>query len=173
MNGEVKAYRMNDPITWAEFKQMPDDIRVLYINALREKYGVPDMWLAKMFGKSQTYFSHEVQRLGIAIGRVEGCKRKKWDKEGFLAWWHGVPKIEEASDENVVEEAVEPVAEPIPEPIKEEPKKAVPQEGRLVFEGRAEDILKTASALLGGANLRIWISWDTPKECLCVGDERG
>lgn len=36
MSGEVKSYRLNEPMSWREFKAMPDDIKVTYIKLLRE-----------------------------------------------------------------------------------------------------------------------------------------
>jgi hypothetical protein len=35
MNGEVQTYKLNDPMTWEEFKAMPDDIKAVYIKALQ------------------------------------------------------------------------------------------------------------------------------------------
>lgn len=37
MNGEVVSYKLNEPMTWAEFKALPDDIKKTYIKLLREK----------------------------------------------------------------------------------------------------------------------------------------
>ncbi len=50
MNGEVKTYHLNDPMTWEEFKKLPDDIKIAYIKNLREKFEVPNKTLAESFG---------------------------------------------------------------------------------------------------------------------------
>ena len=53
MNGEVKSYRLNDPMTWEEFKAMPDDIMTSYIKLIRERFGASDTAIANMMGTTQ------------------------------------------------------------------------------------------------------------------------
>ena len=91
MSGECKSYRLNDPMTWAEFKSMPDDLKVVYIQALRKKYNVPDKNVAEMFGINKDYIYRQFKALGL--GRDVRTSHPKWDKEGFYAWVNGVPKI--------------------------------------------------------------------------------
>lgn len=40
MNGEVKSWKMTDFYSWQEFKQMPEDIQVEYINHLLDTYKI-------------------------------------------------------------------------------------------------------------------------------------
>lgn len=91
MNGECKSYRLNDPMTRKEFQSMPDDLKAVYIKAIRNKYGVPDLYLGKALGFSQQGFAHIIKRLGLGMGKTSG--KGKWDKDGFYAWWHGVDKL--------------------------------------------------------------------------------
>lgn len=65
MSGEVKSYRLNEPMNWKEFKAMPDDIKVSYISLLRQKYNAPDSHICKMMGTNTCSFSQEMHRLGI------------------------------------------------------------------------------------------------------------
>jgi len=161
MNGEVKSYRLNEPMTWVEFRAMPDDIKVTYIQMLRKKYGVPDSYLAKMFGVSGTMVRKTTERLGISNGK---CQPKKWDKEGWIAWCNGVPVAKEEPEEPVPEE-------PIPEPVEEETEAfviesvkdkicLVPRSGNMVFEGNVEEILNSVKNLLGNTNVSIQIFWE-------------
>ena len=89
MNGEVKSYKLNDPMSWEEFKALPDDLKIAYVTALRKKYNVSDTNIAKMMGVCQVVISKEVRRLGISGGR-RGSKTK-WDADGWYAWVNGVP----------------------------------------------------------------------------------
>lgn len=162
MNSEVKSYRLNEPMSWKEFKAMPDDIKVAYVKLLREKFGVPDTYLAKMFGVSQTITARVITELGINPGKTRSG-RTHWDKEGWLAWCNGAPVAKEAQEE-VIEEAVE---QDVPEateeenaPVCEEQRKLIPSSGSMVFEGKVEDALNSISALLGGACVHISITWD-------------
>lgn len=89
MNGEVKEYRLNDPVRWGEFKEWPDDIKVLYIKSLRKAYNVSDTRIMEMMGVSGITLCKEMKRLGISTGQRSG--RTKWDKDGWYAWVNGVP----------------------------------------------------------------------------------
>lgn len=90
MNGEVKSYRMNDPIKWAEFKTWPDEHQATYLKLLRKKYNVSDATLAKMFGVAPATVSAYLRKKGLnRSGAFSG--KEEWDKEGFWRWANGVP----------------------------------------------------------------------------------
>lgn len=116
MSGECKSYRLNEPMTWAEFKAMPNDIQITYIKLLRQKFDVPDGKLAEMFGTSKDGTSRRFKKLGLNEGKTR--KRKNWDKEGFFAWWHGVDQLPTPVPEEPTEE---PVIEEVPVITSEEP----------------------------------------------------
>ena len=113
MSGECKSYRLNAPMSWSEFKEMPDDIQIAYVKLLRQKFNVPDKKLAEMFGTSKDGISFRFKKLGISMGKCQ--KRKNWDSEGFYAWLHGVDKLPTPVPEEPTEVPV------IEEPIQEEP----------------------------------------------------
>jgi hypothetical protein len=93
MNGECKSYRLNDPMSWQEFKSLPDDLKITYIKLLQKKFNVPFVHIGKMLGCAQRTISCEIIRLGLSEGKAAKGRKKKWDKEGFYAWWHGVDKL--------------------------------------------------------------------------------
>lgn len=164
MNGEVKSYRLNEPMKWHEFKTMPDDIKVSYIKLLRAKYDVPDSYLADMFGVTRSSMSLETRRLGIVSTH---SPRGKWDKEGWLAWVNGVSIKADTDDAVPAEKVAEAVteveeAEPVTDATEQTgaTEKATPCSGYLSFVGSADDAMKTVAALLGGANVRINIAWE-------------
>lgn len=115
MNGEVKSYRLNEPMTWKEFKKLPDDLKVTYIKLLREKWGVPDMHIAEMMGIGRCSISQEMTRLNLNGGRKP--RYYKWDTEGFRAWAHGVPVVEAEPVQAVKDDS----STAIPEEVIEEP----------------------------------------------------
>jgi hypothetical protein len=170
MNGEVKSYRLNEPMTWEEFKKPPDDIKVTYIKLLREEWGVPDSHIAEMMGIGKCSISLEMTRLNLNGGRK--ARDYKWDAEGFKAWVHGVPVVEDEPVQVVKDDSRTAIPEAvIEEPVPEEnacvevvedatPARAIPCNGSMVFEGKAEDVLKTIGVLLGGANVHISVTWD-------------
>lgn len=176
MNGDVISYKLNSPMSWDEFKAMPDDIRTMYIKNIRTQFGAPGTEIAKMMGCAQRTISSEIIRLGLGEGR--GVCKAAWDKEGFYAWKNGVAiapvkadltdKTADAPEQPLVSvreiNEPEPVAIHTPEikvlPVHAETQKSVPFSGDLCFEGSAEAALKTVAAILGGANVRISITWE-------------
>ena len=169
MNGEVKYYRLNEPMTWSEFKALPSDIKISYIKLIRERFGVSDSKIAEMLGVEQTSFSGMVRRLGINMGRGHG--KRGGDTEGFVAWCNGVPlpakdEPEEASCEDSFEPT--PATEFKAAPVLGEKAKSVPCCGSMTFDGAASDALDAIGVLLGGANVRITVMWEVrPEEGAC------
>lgn len=102
MNGKCESYRMNDPMTWEQFKSMPKDLQIMYIKALRKKYNVPDKNIAEMMGISRPTFCKFIVDLGLGGGKGTGGKRV-WDKESFFAWCGKTPEAPVEEDEIPVE----------------------------------------------------------------------
>lgn len=179
MNGEVKSYKLNDPMSWAEFKSMPDDIKITYIKALRQRYNVSDTALAGMFGVSQTVVSKEMRRLGIP-GYSKG-RNTVWDADGWYAWVNGVPV--EAEEEAVtfthgkcfelvlddfaaeeIEAARAAVSEKCDEEVLEQAEKcdctrAIPGWGQMELEGNVEECAATLQMLLADSRVKLTVSW--------------
>ena len=183
MNGEVKSYKLNDPMSWAEFKAMPDDIKIAYITALRKKYNVSDTKIAAMLGVNQHSLTDMTARLGIRSGRAG---RAKWDADGWYAWVNGVPVAgkEEAEEAPVIEEKLEKCDEEVLEEaekcdvpaadgwqrvrfrfgkdgitVAEEVQPAVPGWGQMELEGTVAECAKTLEMLLADSRVKLAVSW--------------
>lgn len=144
LNGETKTYRMNDPMKWAEFKAMPDDLKKDYIKAIRERWNTPDRKIAEMFGVTRACMSVAMKNLGIAPGKRG--KQEPWDNKGFYAWAYRVEtkRIEEAEQ---IEET--------------QPAQAVPNYGSMTFTGKPAEIFATVEKMLKGGTFHITISWES------------
>ena len=181
MSGECKSYRMNSPMTWNEFKDMPDDLKILYIKAIREKYNVPDKNIANMFGISAPVMSRYFKCLGLAQGKAVSGSKRTWDKEGFLAWCGGakggtVNKSEVEIEGDAVEvvdkdtEVVESInsSDEVEQTNKceccGETKYIVPETGEMNFKGNVNDILRTINKILDGSNVRLSVQWNVVEE---------
>lgn len=85
MNGEIKSYKMNEPVSYEEFKKYPDDLKIEYITKLRERFDVPDVKIASMMGCPKSTFALLVKNLSIGLGAGEkhtqfkGVKVVSWD----------------------------------------------------------------------------------------------
>lgn len=163
MNGEVKSYRLNEPMSWKEFKALPDDIKVTYIKLLRDKYGVTDAKIAEMMGINNCSFAQEMKRLGLNTGHK---KSTKWDKEGFYAWAHSVPQeAEDSIPEEPVPEFHESENEQAEEIVVQSEKcPAIPCSGNITYEGKVEDILNSIRMLLGNAKATINVYWEMKED---------
>lgn len=181
MNGEVKEYRLNDPVRWGEFKEWPDDIKVLYIKSLRKAYNVSDTKIMEMMGVSGITLCKEMKRLGISTGQRSG--RTKWDKDGWYAWVNGVPvdakegavtftqgKCFEFEVDDVdglkaaAEAAREAVSEKCDEEVLESTEKcdcthAIPGWGQMELEGTVEECANTLQVLLKDSRVKLTVSW--------------
>lgn len=91
-NGECKTYRMNEPMTWEQFMEIPDDLKVMYIKAIRKKYQTPDCILALGMDVPAATFSAKMRELGIGLGRGAGAKSVQWytseQRTEFEKWWY-------------------------------------------------------------------------------------
>ena len=177
MNGEVKSYRLNDPMSWKEFKAMPDDIKVTYIKLLRERFNCFDSAIAEMMGVGKATLSTEIKRLGIGYGTKHGGYRTWNERDAFYAWCSGASVKIEAEEEKTSEvQPVEEVAQeeqpveaeetgeatPASQLIKAEgrPRFATPCTGSMVYEGEIKDVLNSIYCLLGGKKVHISVTWD-------------
>lgn len=176
MNGEEKSYRLNEPMSWQEFRAMPDDIKVMYIKLLREKFKISSRQIAIMMGCDPANLGREFKKLGIAEGKYQRTKLPKRDMEAWYAWCNRIPAPTMDEPDELKEEAFEPVEEVADErevhAIKAGEqdtmkvdhnvavKKAIPMTGNMVFEGKTADVLGSIFGLLGGANIRISVTWD-------------
>lgn len=164
LNGDVKSYKLNDPMKWHEFKSMPEDLQVSYIKLLKSKFGVPNKKIGDMLGVHPVTFSKQAKKLGITSERRGASTR--WDRDGFYAWMGGVkaeevPAVNEETAQMVAPsfvESVEPVFEPAPA------KRILPKFGTMNLVGITEDVLDTIRVLLGGANVCVEFAWSVVEE---------
>lgn len=86
MNGEVKSYRMNEPISWEEFSEWPTEHKVTYIKKLRERFGVNDKYIADMFGIACNIMLAYFREFGLDAKTA--CD-DNFEREKFFAWRTG------------------------------------------------------------------------------------
>lgn len=162
MNGEVKSYNINSPMTWKDFKGLPDDIKIIYIKLLREKFDVPDARVAAMLGTSQQTFARYVAQLGINSGRQQ--KHKNFDADAWNAWASGKRPDEEADpgSETVFLEAKDPAVTGSIcfHAVEAKPVKVIPGKGSFTWEeANIDDVLEYMRSVLAGAVGTVAIAW--------------
>lgn len=83
MNGEVREYRMNSPITYAEFKKYPDDLKKNYVKRLRDMFDVSDTDIAAMMGVKAKTLNAALVKIDASGGRRG---KRKADYVAFEKW---------------------------------------------------------------------------------------
>lgn len=187
MNGNVINYKsLKGPMSWEDFKELPDDLKKEYIRSIRDRFGAPDKSIAEMLGVSGGRFGLYVRDLGLGLGKDNGNGRRKWNKEEFLAWSHGadlnvaVPVVTETEAETKNNE--EAYAEEIIETLQEtgkpsnvmsdnenqsfscEVRATVPYYGNLSFKGPADESLNMLRMILGNKNVELSVVWKAIEE---------
>lgn len=176
LHGEVKTYRLGEPMTWKGFRDMPEDLQVEYIQKLRKKFGAPDGDIAKMLGVSRGYFCKHIKKLGLKCDH----HTDDWDRDGFLAW-AGMVEVNEKTEESTcdVTNVVNVVHECDLAEYCEEKRihdagpiafignnmPVLAKNGHMTFENNyPEDVFKTMKAILGGVKVNLHIHWDIVEE---------
>lgn len=65
MNGEVKTYNIKNPMRYAEFKALPDDLKKQYLTMLRDRYNAGNRAIGKMMGVTDHTISVIARELGV------------------------------------------------------------------------------------------------------------
>ena len=111
MNGDAKSYNLNKPMTWEEFRSMPQDLQIMYIKKLRNEFGVPDIVLSKAMGVCKSSFSKAMKDLNLSLGKSAGATAKQWlnseKSSKFSEYWNKFNKKEDAVEEDSVEDETE------------------------------------------------------------------
>lgn len=158
LNGPMVSYRMNDPVSYDEFKIWPTDIQKMYLAGLKDRYKLNGSMLAEMFGISRNTACRTLKTLGIICRKGEN-RNGKYD-EAWQAFLHGekVPVVEEIEPEPSEEITPEP-AETEVNPTEEEealflsgfdsePDEAVVESMNLNMRGTISQILTRLSLVL-------------------------
>ena len=115
MNGDVKSYNLNKPMTWEEFRRMPQDLQIMYIKKLRNEFGVPDIVLSKAMGVCKSSFSKAMRDLNLSLGKSAGATGKRWlnseKSSKFYEYWNKFNKEECAIEEESAKDEAEHVEE--------------------------------------------------------------
>lgn len=176
-SSEVKTYNVKKPLKWAEFKKLPQDLKIVYIKRLRAIFGISNVRLAELFGVSAWTVQQKVKELGLARG-------KSWSPTNFKrAEWEAFLKGEETAQEDAKTTAEQPTQETQQERRTEETDPVrnlasdcdlnlIPHSGTMTFEGCAMDALRKCGQLLSNKYLRITITWDSFSECESVSNGR-
>ena len=165
MNGECKSYRLNDPMMWEEFKKLPDDIKTMYIKSIREKYDIPDKYLAEAMGVASPTFCKWMKCLGCTLGVRMGLKGNAWKESeqgiAFYKWWSKEKMAENTTKNYDIKEvnsetdniyAIGTITPDLPPYV-------MPKSGSLHFECSADDAINVVHNILQNNKVSLNIQW--------------
>ena len=165
MNGECKTYQINRPMTYREFKAMPNDLQITYVKQLRETFGATDVKIAEMLGTAKSTLCSRFEKLGL--GRGTNCKRLSFNEVAWEEWLEGravTPTVEEPETLDAVCEEKETIeqcyeSESTTCCSEDHVPETIPFSGSMSFEGKATDVLRVIARLLGDERFAINVSW--------------
>lgn len=116
MCGPVKTYKMNEPLTWDEFKTYPSHIQKEYVSNLQDTYGVSFSRIGNMMGVDKSRFS----KLGLSSRFGKGYSMTAEQKERWKLFIGQAAADDDAkgqsSDKPVCKEGSQVPAQIIEEP---------------------------------------------------------
>lgn len=107
-SGPVESYDLNRPMSYERFKQMPDDLKVDYLNGICERFRVSISAISTdMFGLSDAtlWFYLKAHGLKIVSGR-QGGRMVKDNRQAWERWLKGEETATPAAQEYAVQEIV-------------------------------------------------------------------
>ena len=130
MNGEVVTYDLKSPLTWQQFKELPKDLKIEYINYLQEEFSAAGAHIARCFGIAPGYLYKYLRDNEIHVSFPKGRGAKKDDVRRLNDFFH----IAEAS------ESTDTDSETMPDESPEEPTRAA-----VVLPQAASEVRETSS----------------------------
>ena len=117
LSSDVTTFNLNAPITFTEFKKMPDDIKREYVTKIRDRFHVRTPEIAAMMGTSHRTLQLYLRDIGIADTRG-GAHAK--DLTEWNAWvkreW---TKSETATPQAEIQQAIREEKHKVQEVLKE------------------------------------------------------
>ncbi len=159
MNGECTTYRLNDPMTWKEFKKLPDDLKKVYILQVRERFHAKSKDFYELFSCSHYTFDKELARLGVGVGRK--MSKTPCDREAFKRWLNRetIEDPVKKESESVAAEAIDGDTLCAEGCVNAASVASIC--GSMSFVGSAKAALDTVSELLKDLNCHITVTWST------------
>lgn len=84
LNGDVKEYNLNKPMSWEAFKAMPLDLQQDYVNGVQSRFGVGVATMSRdLFGMSTAALKQHLKRAGLKSDNTVKGGRSDLN----IHWW--------------------------------------------------------------------------------------
>lgn len=120
-NETINYTSLSEPMTYAEFRQLPVELQKAYLEYISERFDNPPYSaIGTMMGVANNTLSAYATDLGITRGRGSGGKRN-WKKNEFYAWIGGADMEADVAPVEATEVEVEPKIVEVEPAAKTEP----------------------------------------------------
>lgn len=114
---EVRTMLLDRPMTYAEFKKLDENFKVLYIKNLRETYHIGNVQLAEMMGTDNRTLGNYLANHGIKVGKTGRNPMTKAEQRAWKKFYQeGQILTKETSEVLEMPKTEIVVAKPMPEP---------------------------------------------------------
>lgn len=158
----MHTYQLGAPMSWAEFKSLPDDLKRQYIRSLREKFNVNAVKLAEMFGANESYLRGIIRELGL--GEKTHRNMSAAQVIAWEAFWKGEPEKTSANNESPEEYEEEEAVIELPKTEEKMSTRCAINSGTVVFKGKAPDIAIALMKFLGDNEYTISVAFSAVAE---------
>lgn len=137
LNGPVVTLKLDEPMTWKDFKALPEDKRRLYAEHIKELYNPSWKQWGQLFHTHPNTVRQHFIRYAIADARGRGASTTRADLARWDAFCNGVVGGRPGTPVNTAIEAADDTVEPVNDAVEaEEPvENAVP-----VTPGKAKSV---------------------------------
>lgn len=152
---------LNQPMTWTDFKKMPEDVQKEYVQKYVDLFDCKIVNFMDIFGVKHAAIKQHLEKIGFDTSIFKaGSRMCKENKERFSAWLH--PEVSEKSTEKSKGEVKTVVKESVDDVIVDE------------NVANATKIEKTsAPSIMGiptGGGTRISLDYDGVPDCVALGE---
>lgn len=161
LNGEIKVYEVGKPISWAEFKSYPAEMKQEWVNRFVERFNCSTKGMAMVFGIQASSINNYCRNNGIKISCDSAYTAQKG--EMIRAWIDGASESES-------EESVEDVVVSTPELKVEKKQPEIPyfvqtlRSGSMDLRGTSSEIFQTLFGIFRDANLQVTLNFSVIPE---------
>ena len=156
MNGECKVYNLNKPMSYSNFCAMPVDLRIKYLEMLRDKFGANQTEISKMMGVADTTLASHRAKFLDSKPVFKSYKHSRLDVEAWNRFINEekavVAEKEETANYDNKKVEDDNSADTAFLPYNKVASKADIANGSMNLKGKAEDIFRKMTDILGCEN---------------------
>lgn len=170
LNGAVKNYCVNHPMSWSEFKSMPLDLQQEHLDYIQSRFEVGVNTISRaVFGMGDGTLAAHARRFGLKTEPRKGLAPPKAE-EALSMWANGEddrwPEVEDALCTTEGDPEPTPEGDPEPTPDSDKTNESTPptfalnvlRELSMILDGSAEQISETLFAYLAGRNATVEVT---------------